>query len=204
MLKFQNISFYKVSFVCNTATNIGCGSRSKPMLLELEKQPEIKEAWLKKDGTIIGIVCKPEISKKQQQKVVENIFIKYQIETIKLNDNESLSNYSDFNIPNAWYKGKDVNQLSKKEAKIIAEQLVSVFNSKTRLNRQQKIDLTKDIINVFYDFFLNFKSIDELADTKVYRQKMMVINNLSKKYISKDNLPKVEDLLNACSGHSNH
>ena len=40
------ITFYKTPLVCNAAPQIGCGSRAKPTLLELEKNPAVKEAWL--------------------------------------------------------------------------------------------------------------------------------------------------------------
>ncbi len=44
------ISFYKTPLVCNAAPEIGCGSRAKPALLELEKNPAVKEAWLNRSG----------------------------------------------------------------------------------------------------------------------------------------------------------
>jgi len=202
MLTIQNVSFYKVPLVCNAATSIGCGSRSKPILLALEKQPEIERAWLKRDGTVIGIVWKPAVTKNQQQLIAKKMFDENKVEILKLNEDESLTVTADFNIPNAWYKGEDVNNLSKEEASIIAEQLVTVFESKSQLSPQQKEHLTKDIINVFYDFFINFNSVDELSDTKIYCKKMEEINSLSEKYIPKQQLPKVEALLNACNGHS--
>jgi len=173
----QDVSFYKVPMVCNSATSIGCGSRSKPILLALEKHSEIEEAWLKRDGTVIGIVWKPAVSKNQQQQIAKKIFDENKVDVIKLNDDEFLTVTADFKIPNAWYKGEEVNKLSKEEASIIAEQLITVFESKTQLNTQQKEQLTKDIITVFYDFFLNFNCIDELSDTKIYRQKMGEINS---------------------------
>lgn len=202
MLIIQDTSFYKVPLVCNSATSIGCGSRSKPILLALEKQPEIEGSWLKRDGTVIGIVWKPTVSKNQQQLIAKKIFDENKVEIIKLNDDEFLTVMADFNIPNAWYKGEEVNNLSKEEACIIAEQLVTIFDSKSRLNHQQKKYLTKDITNVFYDFFLNYDSVNDLSDTKIYRLKMEEINKLSEKYILKQQLPEVEDMLNACSGHN--
>src|SRR5258708_1259674 len=46
------VSIYKVGLICNAAPNIGCGSRSKPVLLTLEKNPAVKEAWLNRQGTM--------------------------------------------------------------------------------------------------------------------------------------------------------
>src|SRR6266550_2309017 len=38
---------------------IGCGSASKPILLDLERQAGVLEAWLNRAGTIIAVVWKP-------------------------------------------------------------------------------------------------------------------------------------------------
>jgi len=48
------ITFYDVPLVCGAAPAIGCGSRAKPLLIDLERQSAIKEAWLNRAGTIVG------------------------------------------------------------------------------------------------------------------------------------------------------
>src|SRR5882757_5092815 len=65
------ITFYKTPLVCNAAPTIGCGSRAKPILLEMEKSPAVKEAWLNRSGTILAIVWK---DKPQTQTVATPIF----------------------------------------------------------------------------------------------------------------------------------
>jgi hypothetical protein len=52
----ETISFYDVPLVCGAAPSIGCGSRAKPLLLDLEQQTSIREAWLNRTGTIVAIV----------------------------------------------------------------------------------------------------------------------------------------------------
>src|SRR6266446_6427998 len=56
----DRISVFKAPLVCPAAPQIGCGSASKPILLDLEKQPGVLEAWLNRAGTIIAIVWKSE------------------------------------------------------------------------------------------------------------------------------------------------
>src|ERR1043166_3178987 len=41
----DRISVFKVDLICPAAPAIGCGSRAKPILLELEKQNYVAEAW---------------------------------------------------------------------------------------------------------------------------------------------------------------
>jgi hypothetical protein len=50
------ITFYDVPLVCGAAPAIGCGSRAKPFLMDLEQRTAIKEAWLNRAGTIVAIV----------------------------------------------------------------------------------------------------------------------------------------------------
>jgi hypothetical protein len=39
------ITFYDIPLVCGAAPAIGCGSRAKPLLMDLEQQSTIREAW---------------------------------------------------------------------------------------------------------------------------------------------------------------
>src|SRR5213593_2934018 len=56
--RFQSsrLSFYEVPLVCPAAPQIGCGSASKPLLLELERSDVVSQAWLNRAGTIMAIV----------------------------------------------------------------------------------------------------------------------------------------------------
>src|SRR6266481_1497327 len=56
----DRISVFKAPLVCPAARQIGCGSASKPILLDLEQQPGVLEAWLNRAGTIIAVVWKPD------------------------------------------------------------------------------------------------------------------------------------------------
>src|SRR5260370_41803978 len=54
----ETITFYDVPLVCGAAPEIGCGSRAKPLLIDLEQQSGIKEAWLNRTGTIAASGCR--------------------------------------------------------------------------------------------------------------------------------------------------
>ena len=56
----DRISVFQAPLVCPAAPQIGCGSASKPILLDLERQPGVLEAWLNRAGTIIAVVWKAE------------------------------------------------------------------------------------------------------------------------------------------------
>src|SRR5207248_11021530 len=69
----DRISVFKAPLVCPAARQIGCGSASKPILLELEHQPSVLEAWLNRAGTRIAVVWKPESDASTRYKVVAEL-----------------------------------------------------------------------------------------------------------------------------------
>jgi hypothetical protein len=72
----NRISFFAVPLQCPAAPQIGCGLVSKPILVELEHQPTIKEAWLNESGTLIAVVWRnsadPEAGTNAAQRVLQN------------------------------------------------------------------------------------------------------------------------------------
>src|SRR5206468_10644009 len=69
----DRVSVFKVPLVCPAAPQIGCGSASKPTLLDLEKQPGVLEAWLNRAGTRIAVVWKAESDAETRRKVIAEL-----------------------------------------------------------------------------------------------------------------------------------
>jgi len=69
----DRVSVFKVPLVCPAAPQIGCGSASKPILLDLEKQPGVAEAWLNRAGTIIAVVWKSDSNSETRRKIVADL-----------------------------------------------------------------------------------------------------------------------------------
>ncbi len=190
----SDISYYEVGLVCNAAPNIGCGSRSKPILLELDGQNEIKEALLNKAGTVIKVIWQNDVDINAKKKITEKVFRNHKIGAKHRSETQIASTN--------WLNANDVDLLSKEEAGIIAEQLIESYRSQGELTGEQEDRLKKDIEEQFYDFFLNYESLDQLADTNAYRKIMVEITTLSRSYIAEDNIPGIDALLKSCHGHS--
>src|SRR5687768_6562465 len=60
------VTFYEVQLVCPAAPGIGCGSAAKPLLLELEANRGVREAWLNRKGNIIAVVWEAATSERQR------------------------------------------------------------------------------------------------------------------------------------------
>lgn len=198
-----NISFYEVGLVCNAAPSIGCGSRSKPVLTDLEKNENIKEAWLNRKGTVIAIVWNNTVDQKLRYQIIKNISLKNKLLQTPLSLTEYDNNLASFKTDSDfWLRGNDVDKLSREEAGIIANQMITVYKEKGNLSAEQEEKLRSDIQTAFYDFFLNFDSLDELSSTSAYRNILLKVIDSSKAYIDDKQIPEIHTLLKACMGHS--
>src|SRR5438093_6394494 len=100
----ERVSVFKAPLVCPAAAQIGCGSASKPILLDLEKQPGVLEAWLNRAGTRIAVVWKPESDAETRRKVVGDLKEDCAIELDGASRDEAVR---DFVSGKGWYHGAD-------------------------------------------------------------------------------------------------
>src|SRR5213080_1294760 len=130
----STVSFFKVSLQCLAAPQIGCGSVSKPILLQLEKEQGVLEAWLNRAGTTIAVVWKPESDAEMLRNVTTELKEAHAMEIQGESRDEALK---DFLSGKGWYRGADVDRLSEEEAGIIAARWVRRVQAKTALAKDK-------------------------------------------------------------------
>ena len=130
----DRISIFKVPLVCPAAPQIGCGCASKPILLDLEQQPGVLEAWLNRAGTRIAVVWKPESNSDLRSKVVAELKEDHATELEGKSRDEDLKS---FQSGKGWYHGADVDRLSEEEAGVIAARLVRWVQAKTAITKEK-------------------------------------------------------------------
>jgi hypothetical protein len=133
-LTADRISVFKAPLVCPAAPQIGCGSASKPILLDLEKQPGVLEAWLNRAGTIVAVVWKPESDAETRSKVATGL---KEDRATELQGDSRDKAVQDFLLGKGWYHGVDVDRLSEEEADIIAARLVNWLQAKSSLAKEK-------------------------------------------------------------------
>lgn len=176
-----SLTFYEVPLICNAAPNIGCGSRSKPALVELEKNPAVKEAWLNRPGTVIAIVWKD----KPQTEIAKPIFDQNAIAYTELTEKEAISYKQSFGEENLWYRGADVDKLSKEEATIIAESAVKFAIKNKLITQTEAKSIKADVEAYFKDELVKLRTNEELnADSE--NKFMQALYDIAEKYIGKD------------------
>src|SRR6266536_6442481 len=130
----DRVSVFKAPLVCPAAPQIGCGSASKPILLDLERQAGVLEAWLNRAGTIIAVVWKPESDAETRSKVATGL---KEDRATELRGDSRDKAVQDFLSGKGWYHGVDVDRLSEEEADIIAARLVHWVQAKSSLAKEK-------------------------------------------------------------------
>jgi hypothetical protein len=129
----DRISLFTVPLQCPAAPQIGCGSAAKPILLELQREPIIAEAWLNQTGTVLAVVWKSSSSNGSGSKAVQAVLEKDGLTIAELEGAARDAELKSFLSGNAWYRGTDVDNLTKQESWIIAERLLHRIRGKVAL-----------------------------------------------------------------------
>ncbi len=153
----ETITFYDVPLVCGAAPSIGCGSRAKPLLIDLERHTAIKEAWLNRTGTIVAIVWR---DKALTEEVSKPIFERHEIQCAERGDDEQVP--GSFLAEWGWFRGAEVDRLSLEEAQEIAETSVASAANKRLISAEETARVKSDIEAHFRDELLKFRTKQEL------------------------------------------
>jgi hypothetical protein len=179
----DRISVFKVPLVCPAARQIGCGSASKPILLVLERQPGVLEAWLNRAGTRIAVVWKPESDASTRGKIVAEL---KEDQAIELDGKPRAEAVNDFLSGKGWYRGADVDRLSEEEADVIAARLVRRVQAKTALAKDKAEGLQRALADAYRQRLTNKISRDE---------ELSRFQDIAREYLAKDQAPTLKEAI---------
>jgi copper chaperone CopZ len=173
----DQISLFKVSLQCPAAPQIGCGSASKPILLDLESQSGVLEASLNRSGTIIAVVWKPESDPEARRNVTAELKEDHATEIKRESRDEELK---DFLSGKGWYRGADVNRLSEEEAGIIAARLVRRVQAKTAPGKEKAEGLQRALADSLRK--------DLTGESAGQSQKQTPLEEIAREYLDQDQI----------------
>lgn len=185
------ISFYDVPLVCSAASEIGCGSRAKPVLLEMEKNHAIKEAWLNRAGTVYAIVW---ADADKTNETAKPIFEKYKIDFKKISGKKTNNFLSSFREDGKWYRGGDVDKLSIEEAGVIANDAVTYAVNEKLLSDKEADAIKIEIENYLKTELIKVRTVDELYGNEGTKKFRNDLSDIIAKIIGKERADKITDL----------
>lgn len=125
------VSLYRIALGCRAAPGLGCGSRAKPVLLGLERNPAVAEAWLNRTGTLLAVVGKIIYPRSA---FLQSLLDRRGMAGKALRGEERARALEGFLSGAGWYRGTEVDRLSEKEAQIIAARLVRRLRARLPLS----------------------------------------------------------------------
>lgn len=192
MIEDKNeVSFYEAPLICHAAPTIGCGSKAKFMLVELEKDPAIKGAWLNRTGTIVAVKWSTDTDAGYRSKLIQVIGEKHSIALKLLASGDAAAQAKTFAAGKDWYKGTEVDKLSREEAGIIARNTVEGYKKSGLVKASFEKQFEADIEKIYADLFLSINSYQELTSA-VYDKVEEKIQKAGEKYVGKGKMPRVE------------
>jgi len=158
------ITFYEVPLVCGAAPEIGCGSRLKPLFLDIEKENKIQESWSNRKGTVVAIVWNaPVPNKKEREQIIQPIFKQNTVDARLISSHAKITELmSSFQEKDKWYKGMEVDLLSIEEAGIIAESFTKFTKVEGLITDQEVALIKKDFEDYFKKELTQVRSYDNL------------------------------------------
>ena len=151
------ITFYDVPLVCGAAPAIGCGSRAKPLLIDLEQRTAIKEAWLNRAGTIVAIIWSGAA---RTEEVARPVFERHEIPYTERDDDKQTT--GSFRSEGRWLRGPEVDRLSIEEARVIAETSVSAAARERLVSVEEAEQIESDIEAYFREELVRLRTKQEL------------------------------------------
>jgi len=180
------VTFYDVPLVCGAAPAIGCGSRAKPLLMDLEQRTAIKEAWLNRAGTIVAIVWSGPA---RTGEVAKPVFERHEIPYTERRDDKRTT--GSFRSAGRWLRGAEVDGLSLEEAREIAETSVASAAKKRLVSAEESADIKSDIEAHFGEELLKFRAKQELLQDIAAKFPEAILN-IYEKHIGMERTAEVQ------------
>lgn len=183
------ITFHEVELVCGAAPDMGCGSRSKPILLDLEKEETIKEAWLNRAGTIVAIVWQEDVE--PNINAVPTIFKKHGKSFKTLNGETYKEQLASFKT-DRWYKGSDVDELSMEEAGRIANQIIEQLAEFEALSKENAPKMFAEVEAYIQNEFMTLEDVSLFNSTEYHKKWEKEIQKIGTPYVDGDKVPEMK------------
>ncbi|MBS3921718.1 MAG: mercuric transport protein MerTP [Nitrosarchaeum sp.] len=188
----SGVSFYEAPLVCHAAPSIGCGSKAKFLLVDLEKYIDAVEgAWLNKTGTVVAVKWNTKTETAKKVEIIKTVSTNHNIMLTTLAQKEATDYAKTFPNSSEWYKGKEVDKLSKAEAGIIAKNTIASYKEKKLIKPSFEKQFQADIEKIYADLFLSISSYKDLT-TEAYNKVESQIQQAGEKYVGKGKMPHVE------------
>jgi hypothetical protein len=137
----HHVTFYRVLLVCEAASHVGCGTLAKPVVLAIEAETGVLEAWLNREGTLLAVVWPDSSAHRHSSDKVLVILTRYGLMASELPKSERLEPLKSFASGRDWYRPTGLGGLSDEEARVIAARIIARLRGKMPMALDQAMRL---------------------------------------------------------------
>ncbi len=126
----ERVTLFRVPLMCPAVKGLGGGGKARPFMSELEKQPEIAEAWLNHPGTLLGVVGREPQAHAHASSLVASLCQAKGLSVTALEGAPLGEALQDFAARAQWYRGeggRDTKVLLGLAAKYMDEAQLKVY-----------------------------------------------------------------------------
>ena len=156
----ESVTLFQVPLMCPAVKGLGCGGKARPFMADLEKQPQIAEAWLSHPGTLLAVVWREPQKRSHAQSVVGSLFRTKDLNVAALDGTALNEGLQDFAARAQWYRGQDVNRLSEQEGLVFTERMAKRVETRAKLSPASSSALRADLRTFCVDMLLGRGSRD--------------------------------------------
>jgi copper chaperone CopZ len=185
------VSFYEVPLVCHAAPSIGCGSKAKFILVDLEKNTDaVSEALLNRKGTLIAVRWKEAVSEQQKERIIRSVSANH---GVTINERTQIKPTLVVSLSDGkeWYRTFQVDDLSREEAAIIARRTIADLKKEGLVKSSFEKQFETDIANIYTKLFLSLTSYKDL-NVSAYNAVEQQIQAAGEKYVGRGKMPHRE------------
>ncbi len=171
------VSLFRVpSLVCSAAPEIGCGPCAKPILLDLQRDSNISEAWLNRAGTVLAVVGTDGSTRESRAKAVRTALeAREKATATELDGDAREQQLKSFSSGEGWFRGAQVDVLSKQEAGIIAARLVRRIQARVSLPDDKAKALQLGFVDAFDRFIASKPDPPQEDRLQRYNQELLKV-----------------------------
>lgn len=149
------------------APEVGCGSRARPILVELEGHSTVRSARLNGTGTVLAVLGKGPSSRESRARLVLAALEAEGAQAEELNGplrEQALKSYAE---GEEWYGAAETDHLSEREAGLVARRLVRRVKTAIALADGQAAALEAALAAVFHRRLASgFDRLEETGDER--------------------------------------
>jgi hypothetical protein len=151
----ERTSVFAVRLQCKAAPELACGGQTKELLIELERNPAVAQAWLNTRGSALLVIGTENSTPESRAEAVGSTVVKMFKRQVEELEGEGRDKVLDsFRSGSGWYRSEGADELSRRIAKIVAARLVRHTRERARMSAAKAANLETALSDVLQVSFV--------------------------------------------------